>query len=130
MKRKLLICLIVLALAVAVTTPYAEDNVKIAVASEGNTQAASVSNRAARCQYYLVFDGQGKLKVIDNPYKDAPGGAGPSAVAFLAEKGVTIVIAETFGHKMTNAMKDEGLAYYEYKGIASEAIKKVLSDSR
>jgi len=36
------------------------------------------------------------------------------------------VIAETFGGKMINAMKSKGLTYYEFKGIANDAVKKIL----
>ena len=115
-------------LLISVMAFSAEMNkVKIAVASSGKTVTASVSDVAARCPYYLIFDGAGKLReVIDNPYKDVSGGAGPSAADFLAQKGVTIVIAETFGYKMINAMKENGMTYYELEGSAEDVVKRVL----
>ena len=121
---------IVIPLLVSVMAYSAEMNkVKIAVASSGKTVTASVSDLAAHCPYYLIFDRAGKLReVIDNPYKDVSGGAGPSAADFLAQKGVTIVIAETFGYKMINAMKENAITYYNYKleGSAEDAVKRVL----
>ncbi len=100
---------------------------RIAVASEGKTQTASVSNQAARCTNYLIFNSAGKfVEVINNPYKEAGGGAGPSVANFLAQKGVTLVIAETFGNKMINAMKSKNITYFEINGNADDAVKKAL----
>ena len=105
-----------------------EDRVKIAVASNNKNTTSNVGAMAGRSPYYLIFDSTGKLvEVIENPYKDVRGGAGPSTANFLAEKGVTIVIAETFGGKMINAMKNKGMTYFEFKGIANDAVKKVLN---
>ena len=100
---------------------------RIAVASEGKTQTASVSNQAARCTNYLIFNSAGKfVEVINNPYKEAGGGAGPSVANFLAQKGVTLVIAKTFGNKMINAMKSKNITYFEINGNADEVVKKAL----
>ncbi len=101
--------------------------VKVAVASTGKTTAGPVSNVAAHSQYYLIFDGTGKLtEVISNPHQDTPRGAGPSAAKFLAAKGVTIVIAENFGIKMINTLKGNRISHFEFKGPADEAVSKVL----
>ncbi len=99
----------------------------IAVASDEKTQPANVSSQAARCKYYLIFNSEGKLTdVIDNPNIDASGGAGSSAADFLYNKGVTVVVAESFGSKMINAMKSKGITFTEFKGIAGDAVKEVL----
>ena len=83
---------------------------------------------AGRSPYYLIFDSTGTLiEVTENPYKDVRGGAGSSTANFLDEKGVSIVIAGTFGGKMVNAMKSKGMTYFEFKGIATDAVKKVLN---
>ena len=66
------------------------------------------------------------MDVIDNPHKDVSGGAGTSTVNFLRDKGVTVVVAESFGDKMINAMKSKGITFYEFKGKADDAVKKVL----
>jgi len=86
MKRLLLVSLAILFLF-AVMVNAAE--MRFAVASSDKTAEASVSNEAAKCPYYLIFDSKGELtEVIDNPYKNASGGAGPSAANFLAQRGV------------------------------------------
>jgi predicted Fe-Mo cluster-binding NifX family protein len=102
-------------------------NEKIAVASSGKVSKASVSNKAAKCPYYLIFDSKGKMtEVIDNPYGDASRGAGPSAAKFLAQRDVTIVIAGNFGSKMINTLKSNGITHFEFEGRADDAVEKVL----
>ena len=127
MRRISFLCFTMLFLVSAVTYAGQEVVVKIAVASNNKNTTSNVAAMAGRSPYYLIFDSTGKLaEVIDNPYKDSRGGAGPSTANFLAEKGVTIVIAETFGGKMINAMKSKGMTHFEFKGIANDAVKKVL----
>ena len=128
MKRISFLSLIMLFLVSAVTYAGQEVAVKIAVASNNKNTTSNVAAMAGRSPYYLMFDSTGKLsEVIENPYKDARGGAGPSTANFLAEKGVTIVIAETFGGKMINAMKSKGMTHFKFKGIANDAVKKALT---
>jgi predicted Fe-Mo cluster-binding NifX family protein len=104
-----------------------EEDVIIAVASDGKTSKDSVSLLAARCPYFLFIDGTGKLlEAVDNPYKDTRGRAGVSAANFLAERNVTIVIAGRFGDKMKNVLKTKEIDYFEFQGIVEEAVKKVL----
>ena len=103
------------------------EKMKIAVASCDKTAKASVSNEAAKCPYYLMFDSKGEMtEVIDNPYGDASRGAGPLAANFLAQKGVTIVIAGNFGSKMINTLKNKNITHFEFKGRVDEAVKRVL----
>jgi len=128
MKRISFLSLTMLFLVSAVTYADQEVVVKIAVASNNKNTTSNVAAMAGRSPYYLIFDNTGKFaEVIDNPCNDARGGAGPSTANFLAEKGVTIVIAETFGGKMINAMKSKGMTHFEFKGIANDAVKKVLT---
>ena len=106
---------------------YAADKEKIAVAAEGKSGAAKVSGVAARSPYFLIFDGDGKLlEAVENPYKTAKGGAGTSVVPFLAQKGITMVVAGEFGKNMIDAMKGKGMKYLEFKGSAEEALKKFM----
>ena len=128
MKKMSFLSLTMLFLVSTVTYAGQEVVVKIAVASNNKNTTSNVGAIAGRSPYYLIFDSTGKLvEVIENPYKDVRGGAGPSTANFLAEKGVTIVIAETFGGKMINAIKSKGMTYFEFKGIANDAVKKVLN---
>jgi len=106
---------------------YAADKGKIAVAAEGKAITSGVSGVAARCPYFLIFDGDGVLlEAIDNPYKAAKGGAGSAVVPFLAQKGVTFIVAGEFGRNMAQSMKAKGIESLEFHGSAEAAIKKVL----
>ncbi len=127
MKRIVLITLAFLLFCPVMSNVANTEKIKIAVASGDKTAKASVSNEAAKCPYYLIFDSKGKLaEVIDNPYGDASRGAGPSAANFLAQQGVTLVIAGNFGSKMINTLKNKGITHFEFKGRVNEAVKRVL----
>jgi len=127
MKRIVFVSLAIWFLCSVVVNAADFKNDKIAVAAGGKTSKASVSNRAARCPYYLIFDSKGALiEVIDNPYGDESGRAGPSAANFLARTGVTIVIAGNFGSKMINTLKSNGITHFEFKGSVGDAVKSVL----
>lgn len=127
MKRMVFISLAILLLCPVMVNAAELEKMKIAVAASSKTAKASVSNMAAKCPYYLIFNNKGELiEVIDNPYRDASGGAGPSAANFLAQRGVTIVIAGNFGSKMINTLKNKGITHFEFKGRVDDAVKRVL----
>ncbi len=100
---------------------------RIAVATNGKTLSSAVSSRPARSAYYLIFDNTGKLiETLDNPYRTVGRMAGPSAVDFLARRGVDVIVAESFGFNMVNAMKSRGITYIEFRGTVKGAVKRVL----
>lgn len=104
-----------------------EEGEVIAVAAEGETLEAAVSQLAARCPYFLIVDNSGNLvEAVENPYKDNKGRAGVSAADFLAGKDVTIVVAGNCGSKMKDALEAQEIDFFEFEGIAVEAIKKIL----
>ena len=128
MKRIVFISLAILLLCPVMANAGELEKMKIAVAASSKTAKASVRNMAAKCPYYLIFNNKGELiEVIDNPYRDASGGAGPSAANFLAQKGVTIVIAGDFGFKMINTLKNKSINHFEFKGRVDDAVKRVLN---
>jgi predicted Fe-Mo cluster-binding NifX family protein len=127
MKRMILISLTILLLYPVMVNAAELENMKIAVAADSKSTKASVSEIAAKCPYYLIFNNKGKLiEVIDNPYKDASRGAGPLAANFLAQRGIDIIVAESFGSKMINALKNNGKTHFEFKGSVDDAVKRVL----
>jgi predicted Fe-Mo cluster-binding NifX family protein len=110
---------------------YAQDKEKIAVCTEGRTANAQVSRLAARCSYFLLFDRSGKLlEAVANPHKAVRRNAGSAVVAFLAQKGVGGIVAGEFGGKMVQAMKSQGVQYFQAQGDADTAVKEVLSASK
>ncbi|MEA2115275.1 MAG: NifB/NifX family molybdenum-iron cluster-binding protein [Thermodesulfobacteriota bacterium] len=127
MKRMLFIRLAILFLCPVMVNAGEPEKIRIAVAANGKSTQASVSNMAAKCPYYLIFNNKGELiEVVDNPYRDASGGAGPSAANFLAGRSITIVISGNFGSKMVNTLGNKSVTHFEFKGVADNAVKKVL----
>ncbi len=47
-------------------------------------------------------------------------------VNFLAQKGVNVITAQSFGKKMVDAMKAKGIVHFESKGNADDAVRKYL----
>ena len=127
MKKMLFITLAILFFYPVMLNAAEQEHIWIAVAANSKSAQASVSNKAAKCPYYLIFNNKGELiEVVDNPYGDASGGAGPLAANFLARRGITIVIAGNFGSKMVNTLENKNIAHFEFTGIADNAVKKVL----
>ena len=127
MKRIVFISLAILLLCPVMANAGELEKMKIAVAASSKTAKASVSNMAAKCPYYLIFNNKGELiEVIDNPYRDASGGAGPSAANFLAQRDIDIIVAGSFGSKMIDALRNSGKTHFEFKGRVDDAVKSVL----
>jgi len=100
---------------------------KIAVASKGDTRKSSVSDQAARCPYYLIFDRSGSLlEAIVNPCKEMIGPAASKAAQLLVGKEVKMVIAGQFGKRMARELEDNGICYVQLSGKVEKALKRVL----
>ena len=131
MKRLFFVSLAILFLCAVMVNAADFKNNKIAVASTGKTTKTSVSNEAAKCPYYLIFNNKGELtEVIDNPYKNASRSAGPSAANFLAQRDIDIIVAGSFGSKMINTLKDKGIAHFEFEGGVDDAVKRALEEGQ
>ena len=127
MKRIYVFSLLVLLVVSFAVPTVSGDMIKIAVASDGKTVSSAVSSVAARSSGFLIFDGNGNfVEAISNPHKEIRRRAGPLVVNFLAQKGVTVILAQSFGKKMVDAMKAEDIVYFEFKGNADDAVRKYL----
>ena len=123
MKKSISIILAILFMASSLA--LAGEKEKIAIAANDKTLVASISKQAGPAPFFLIFDGKGKLiETIANPFKE--GGGGIAVADFLAGKGVTIVVAQGFGDKIVQVMKDKGMKAFAFKGSVEEAVKKVL----
>jgi predicted Fe-Mo cluster-binding NifX family protein len=112
-------------LFIASSLAFAGEKEKIAVAANDKTPAASVSRQAGPSPFFQIFDGKGKLiETIANPYKE--GGGGIAVADFLAGKGVTVVVAEEFGNRIIEVMKNKGIRAVAFKGSVEAAVKKIL----
>lgn len=80
---------------------------KIAISSIGDTVESKVDPRFGRCSYFAIYDSVSKsTSFIINPNKDVEEGAGPASVQFVANYGVTKVIAGEFGSKIKSLLND------------------------
>ena len=99
----------------------------IAVVSAGQAITDPVGNVAARSPYFLIFDGQGKLiEALENPYSKIGGGAGPLVANLMADRGVSSIVAGTFGTNIKASLEEKGVSYLEFSGPVGEAVKTML----
>ncbi len=99
---------------------------KIAIASQ-KSEASSVSAQAGRAPYYLVYDEKKDLlESISNPFAVGGGGAGFGVAKMLADKGVDIIVAGSFGDKMKQAMAGRGTKHLEFSGSVADALEAAL----
>lgn len=148
MKKIISLCLVVFLLQLGIGGfAFGGGKQEIAVAARENNPRALVSEKAGTSPFFLLFDDRGRfMDAIQNPYKDK-GGSGEEIAEFLASKGVTIIVAGSFGGSllisemppkgvvasakasgapMVEAMKDEGIKTFIFHGSAKEAVKKVF----
>nr|HDN00316.1 hypothetical protein [Deltaproteobacteria bacterium] len=105
------------------------DSMKIAVATNGPGKDTIISQRAAKTPFFLFFDGKGNfIEALENPFCDQPSNAGPRAAIFLADKGVTLVIAGSIGSKMEQALMDYQIEYAEQTGVAYDVVQSIIQD--
>ena len=80
---------------------------KVAITSSGNTAESLLDQRFGRCAYFAFYDTESReLTFEDNAAKNAEEGAGPAAVAFVANKGVVKIISGEFGFKIKGMLTD------------------------
>jgi predicted Fe-Mo cluster-binding NifX family protein len=100
----------------------------IAVASSGKTATDMVGSIAARSPFFLLFNAKGDLvEVLENPYRDSGGGAGPLVAELMVKEGVTSMVAGNFGMNIRTSLGEKGLRYFEFQGQAGEAVQAALS---
>ena len=105
------------------------DSMKIAVATTCPEKDAAISQQAGRTPFFLFFDDKGNfLETVENPSRDQSRNAGPNAALFLADKGVTLVIAGNIGNKMKQALEEHHIQYVKKTGAAYNAVQTIIQD--
>jgi predicted Fe-Mo cluster-binding NifX family protein len=77
----------------------------IAVSAEKQELNSVMDLRFGRANYFLIYDpANGNSRFVDNPAKNASGGAGPMAAEMLVNEGVGKIISGDFGPKASDAL--------------------------
>lgn len=95
---------------------------KIAISANSNDPDRPFSARFGRCSCFLITDSGGESwQELDNPARDAQGGAGSQVVQLLADHGVDVVISGRYGPNAYDALQAAGMdAYLARSGSARE----------
>ncbi|MCK5387908.1 MAG: NifB/NifX family molybdenum-iron cluster-binding protein [Candidatus Izimaplasma sp.] len=98
---------------------------KIAISSLENKEFSKVSDRFARCEYFIIYDHDSlSFTAVINTAKDAGSGAGGKAVKILGDLNVDIVLAPELGPKALEALKAFEIRSYQYP--REKTVKEVL----
>lgn len=128
-KTQLIIVNLVLFIFFGLSIIASADSMKIAVATTGPEKDSAISQQAARTPFFLFFDCKGNfLEAVENPSMNQSRNAGASAALFLADKGVTLIIAGNIGYKMEQTLKDYQIEYTEKTGVAYDVVQKIVQD--
>ncbi len=99
---------------------------KLAVAAEGSDANASISTRAARAPFYLIFEQNGRLvESLQNTAAEESGGASSTAVKLLEQYGVGTLIAGDFGRKILDALKEREIKHVIATGTVADTIRSL-----
>ena len=100
---------------------------KIAISTSSKKVDSSISSRAGRAPYFLIFNESADLlEVVSNPFSIGGGGAGIAVAKMLADKGVDIVVSGRVGDKMADALAERGIKFFEKDGIAQEIVEAII----
>lgn len=98
---------------------------KIAITSQGNNFDSEVDEKFGRCEYFLIIDTETlDFEVIENPAKDASGGAGMQAVKIVSDKGVGAVITGNVGPNALSILQEARIKVYAGTGYVKDVIEK------
>lgn len=99
---------------------------KLAVAAEGSDVNSSISSRAARAPFYIIFEKNGRMIMsIQNTAAEESSGASSKAVKLLEKYGVGTLVAGDFGGKILDAMKEQEIKHVIATGVVSETIRSL-----
>lgn len=84
-----------------------------------------------RCDCFTIVELQNALiksvKVLENPFHNATGGAGPGAVTLLSNEGVQEVIGADYGPNASNALNMAKIGKFGYPSDKSYLVKEMIT---
>ena len=99
---------------------------KIALPVTSNEENCVLDNRFGRGSFYFIFDNSNdSFEIVDNPARQARGGAGIQAVEYLISKGVGSVIVPEMGPNAERVLRSANISVFQGENLpAKELIDK------
>ena len=80
---------------------------KVAVTCRADNMDALVDQRFGRCSWFAIYDTDThEVEFVKNTAKDEDSGAGPAAVAIVADHQVRKIVSGEFGFKIKNMLME------------------------
>ena len=107
---------------------------RIAVSVESDDLEGRVSPFFGRCPGFLILEVEGKAvkshRFIDNPARNAMGGAGIVAAKAVVEKKVEAVISGNLGPNAGLILEQSGVKAFQAEGKSVRQAVKALAEGR
>ncbi len=117
----------VFVLFVVLVASVSAQGMKIAVPAIGPEPGTSISKETGRAPFFLVFDEKGNfMEAIQNPARDQFGGISRTVVALLTTHDISLIVAESIGDKMKQALTDHRIDFVIKTGAAADAVKSII----
>lgn len=111
-----------------------ENIMKIVISATGKELSSEVDPRFGRAAYFLIIDSESGsiLEAIDNSAgRDAAQGAGISAAALVADRGVGAILTGRVGPKAMPIVEKAGIQVVsDVSGTVGEAVEKFRSGAQ
>ncbi len=99
---------------------------KIAVPSNSSDEKAIISNEMGRAPFFLLFDDSGKFLIaLGNPARHQKGGISRTVAALLTENNISVVIGNSIGDKMKNALIDHDIQFIKRNGSVYSSVAAI-----
>jgi predicted Fe-Mo cluster-binding NifX family protein len=87
---------------------------KIAISATGQNMECDMDPRFGRAPWFVIIDSEsGEWSVAENEAAGASGGAGRSAAALVAGKGVSAVVSANFGPNALQSLQAAGVTPFQ-----------------
>ena len=91
---------------------------KIAIPTLERNEKSMIAERFGRSLFYAVYDSEtDQFEFLDNPARNARGGAGVQASEFLVSKGIQTIIAMEVGPKAERVLRSSNITLLQGKQI-------------
>ena len=101
----------------------------LAVCAKAPGLDSVVDERFGRAEYYVTYDEERNMpQSVENKARLEAGGAGGTAVRFLSESGVDVVLAPELGPKAMDAIQAFDMTVYRY--TEQKTVRETIEDYR